>query len=435
MIHSLMNFWWILFFSFTLLGKKIFTLYVQPMKNLLVLFVLFLVLYGFSVEACTSIVISAKNTPDGRPIMWKNRDTDTFQNAIMYFNDGKYNSFGLIDSDDPTGKSIWIGYNSAGFAIMNTASYNLIMNDTIDVKDREGIIMREALMQCASVGEFEVFLKTCKKPMGVETNFGVIDAYGGAAYFEVSNFTCEKLDANDPAIAPMGYIIHTNFSFTGDPNSGSGQIRYKTAEDLFYQAAQQNNLTVRFILQDVSRSLWHSLTKTDLKKSYSDNQAEQKFVNFTYFIPRYFSSSAVAIQGVKTGENADYTTMWTVLGFPLTSVVTPLWLCMGKDQPALVTLTKNGVAPLCDKAIQLKQQLFPIKFNYGENYINVNALYNGKGTGIMQKLKPVDDMIFDKTLKNLEIWRIDKNFKQQLPEFYRFLDQYIIAEYMSLFGI
>ncbi|MFA5972043.1 MAG: carcinine hydrolase/isopenicillin-N N-acyltransferase family protein [Lentimicrobiaceae bacterium] len=405
------------------------------MKNILILLVLLVVLPYLPLDACTSIIISGKNTPDGRPIMWKNRDTDTFQNAIRYFNDGKYTTLGLIDSDDPTGKSIWIGYNSAGFAIMNTASYNLIMKDTVEVKDKEGILMREALMQCATVSEFEIFLNKHKKPLGVETNFGVIDALGGAAYFEVSNFTYKKLDVNNPAIAPMGYIIHTNFSFTGDPNSGSGQIRYETAEDLFYQAAQQNNLTVRFILQDVSRSLRHSLTKTDLKKSYSDNPAEQKFVNFTDFIPRYFSSSAVAIQGVKPGENVEYTTMWTVLGFPLTSVVTPLWLCMGKDQPTLVTLDKNGVAPLCDKAITLKQQLFPIRRTYGENYINVNALYNGEGTGIMQKLKPVDDLIFDEAFKRLDAWRTDKNFKQQIPEFYKFLDQFILAKYMSLFGI
>lgn len=405
------------------------------MKNIIAILVLLTVISDLHVQACTSIIISGKYTPDGRPIMWKNRDTDTYQNAIKYFDDGKYTSIGLIDSDDPAGKSVWIGYNSAGFAIMNTASYNLIMKDTIKVKDQEGILMREALMKCAYVGEFEVFLNNHKKPLGVEANFGVIDANGGAAYFEVTNFSYKKLDVNDPAIAPMGYIIHTNFSFTGDPNSGSGQIRYKTAEDLFYQAAQQNNLNIRFILQDVSRSLWHSLTKTDLKKSLSENAAEQRFVNFTDFIPRYFSSSAVAIQGVKAGENADLTTMWTVLGFPLASVVTPLWLCMGNDQPSMVMLDKNGVAPLCDKAITLKQQLFPIKKSYGENYININALYNGDRTGIMQKLKPVDDMIFDEAFKRLDSWRYNKNFKQEIPEFYRFLDQIISAKYMSLFGI
>jgi len=405
------------------------------MKKLLVVLILIMVSCCLHVDACTSIIISGKHTPDGRPIMWKNRDTDTFQNAIMYFSDGKYTSIGLVDSNDKEGKAIWIGYNSAGFAIMNTVSYNLIMKDTIDVRDREGMLMREALRECASVTEFENFLKNQPKPMGVETNFGVIDALGGAAYFETDNFSFKKLDVNDPGLAPMGYIIHTNFSFTGDPNAGKGQIRYKTAEDLFYQAAQQNKLTVRFILQDVSHSLYHSLTKTDLKKNYSDNPAEQKFVNFTDFIPRYFSSSAVAIQGVKQGENVEYTTMWTILGFPLTSVVTPLWLCMGKDQPSVVTLDRNGVAPLCDKAIQLKQQLFPIKKSYGENYININALYNGAGTGIMQKLKPLEDMIFDEATKKLDSWRNNKNFKQEIPEFYKMLDKAIKEKYQDLFGI
>lgn len=405
------------------------------MKNIIIVLILTIVLFDLPVQACTSIIISGKATPDGRPIMWKNRDTDSFQNAIRCFNDGKYASMGLIDSDDPSGKSVWIGYNSAGFAIMNTVSYNLIMKDTIDLRDREGIIMREALKQCATVDEFEMFLNKHTKPLGVETNFGVIDAIGGAAYFEVNNFSFKKLDVNDPGIAPLGYIIHTNFSFTGDPNRGSGQIRYKTAEDLFYQAAQQKNLTVRFILQDVSRSLWHSLTQTDLKKSFSENPSEQKFKNFTDFIPRYFSASAVAIQGVKPGENVDYTTMWTVLGFPLTSVVTPLWLCVGKDQPQLVTLDKNGVAPLCDKAIALKQNLFPIKKSYGENYININALYNGAGTGIMQKLKPLNDMIFEETNKRLDFWRNNTNFSKEIPEFYKFLDELISAQYMNLFGL
>ena len=204
------------------------------MKNIIIVLILTIVLFDLPVQACTSIIISGKATPDGRPIMWKNRDTDSFQNAIRCFNDGKYTSMGLIDSDDPSGKSVWIGYNSAGFAIMNTVSYNLIMKDTIDLRDREGIIMREALKQCATVDEFEMFLNKHTKPLGVETNFGVIDAIGGAAYFEVNNFSFKKLDVNDPGIAPLGYIIHTNFSFTGDPNRGSGQIRYKTAEDLFY---------------------------------------------------------------------------------------------------------------------------------------------------------------------------------------------------------
>lgn len=407
----------------------------MKMKNILIVSALLFLLPVNRITACTSIIISGKSTPDGRPIMWKHRDTDAFQNAIKYFSDGKYTSIGLIDADDKKGNSIWIGYNSAGFAIMNTASYNLIAKDTVSLKDREGEVMREALKECTNVDEFERFLQQYNKPMGVEANFGVIDAFGGAAYFEVSNFNYKKIDVNDQSVAPLGYVIHTNFSFTGNIAKGSGHIRYKTAEDLFYEAAQQNNLSVRFILQDVSRSLWHSLIKTDLKKSFSSNADERKFVHFTDFIPRYFSTSSVAIQGVKSGENVDFTTMWTVLGFPLTSVVMPLWLCNKSDQPSLVMLNSEGVAPLCDKSLILKKRVFPIYRSYGENYININALYNGVGTGIMQKLKPLEDQIFDLALKKLDVWRNSSDFKKEIPEFYRLIDKEIKQQYLNFFGI
>lgn len=33
-------------------------------------------------SACTSAVVSSKVTPDGRPLLWKNRDTDFMRNHI-----------------------------------------------------------------------------------------------------------------------------------------------------------------------------------------------------------------------------------------------------------------------------------------------------------------------------------------------------------------
>lgn len=40
--------------------------------------------------------------------------------------------------------------------------------------------MRKALRVCKTVQDFEHFLDTLPRPMRVEANFGVIDAYGGA---------------------------------------------------------------------------------------------------------------------------------------------------------------------------------------------------------------------------------------------------------------
>ena len=57
------------------------------------------------------------------------------------------------------------GCNSTGFAIMNSASYNLIDDDSIKFQDQEGILMKIALQQCSSVDEFEMLLKNLPKPI------------------------------------------------------------------------------------------------------------------------------------------------------------------------------------------------------------------------------------------------------------------------------
>ena len=117
------------------------------------------------------------------------------------------------------------------------------------------------------VFDFENMLDTMQKPMGVEANFGVIDAQGGAAYYETDNFNYTKIDANDSKIAPFGYIIRTNYSFTGTPDNGYGYIRYMAANELIYNAVASNNLTPLFIQQNMTRSLQHAHTKTNLKET------------------------------------------------------------------------------------------------------------------------------------------------------------------------
>ena len=50
--------------------------------------------------SCTTAVVSGKYTEDGRPILWKHRDSDFNNNKLMYFTDGKYDYIGLINSED-----------------------------------------------------------------------------------------------------------------------------------------------------------------------------------------------------------------------------------------------------------------------------------------------------------------------------------------------
>jgi uncharacterized lipoprotein NlpE involved in copper resistance len=404
-------------------------------NRIILLLLLTILIYAIPSAACTIAVVSGKCTPDGRPLLWKHRDTDNLQNALMYFTDGKYPFIGLIDAIDSLRESVWIGCNKAGFAIMNSASYNLILKDTIKLKDREGIVMKLALQQCATLEDFERLLQNLPKPLGVEANFGVIDAQGGAAFYEVNNFTYRKLDVNDSTVAPFGYLVHTNYSFTGDQNSGAGHIRFASAEALFHRAFETRNITPRFILQNASRCLKHSLTDVDLAEVGAATTSDTRFTAFEDFIPRYSTSASIVVQGVHTGESTDFAALWTILGSPLTSVVTPVWLGSAPEFPAFLKVSSTGVAPLCDKAMTLKKRLFPIKRSYGERYINIAALINSNGTGILQQLKPLDDKIFDEATKRLEVWRKDGKMGSDVNKFYRWMEETIQAEYARLFNM
>jgi len=74
---------------------------------------------------CTSAIIIGRATPDGRPLMWKHRDTGVENNRVFFAQGSKYSYIGLTNSDDANNSEVWAGTNSAGFCIMNTASFNL----------------------------------------------------------------------------------------------------------------------------------------------------------------------------------------------------------------------------------------------------------------------------------------------------------------------
>ena len=126
-------------------------------------------------HACSSVVISGKVTPDGRPLLWKHRDSDYLQNSVKFFKGEKYSFIAIVNSVEDNPTDVWMGVNSAGFAIMNTQSFNLV--DVAPGEERgaaNGRIMRRALEICATVEDFHHFLDTLAKPSMIEASLGVI---------------------------------------------------------------------------------------------------------------------------------------------------------------------------------------------------------------------------------------------------------------------
>lgn len=386
------------------------------MKGIFFFIVLFLLASAPGAEACTSVIITGKATPDGRPLMWKHRDTEEPFNHIAFFDDGGYSFLGLVNSSQPDG-GVWTGTNETGFTLMNTASFNL-KEDDVKEMDQEGMLMRKALSVCRTTQDFEHFLDTLPRPLRVEANFGVIDANGGAAYYETNNLRYFKKDVNDARLAPEGYLIYTNFSTEGRTGEGLGYIRYASATDIFKEM-QPGGFTPERILQQASRSFYNSQLGIDLKKEeQSPNKRTGWFVEQD-MIPRSETTAAIVIQGVSPGMNPELTTMWTVLGYPPVSVALPLWVKMGEKQPVLVLYNeRDKTAPLCFYASVLKDKVYSLHRGNGQKYLHWQLLWNESGTGYMQQAIQTEDRIFNLYDTRKTAWeknnRLDVNEVREL---------------------
>ncbi len=346
------------------------------MKKFLMATFAIVALLSTDIIACTSAIFTGKCTPDGRPLMWKHRDTGEPNNRVQYFKGEKYTFYALINSPDFFNNEAWTGTNEVGFSIMNTASYNLKDDDVPSkMMDKEGVVMFKALATCRTLKDFEKMLDKYPRPMGVEANFGVIDAEGGAAYYEVNNDSWTKVDVNDPKIAPQGYMVYTNHSNTGRLNEGMGYVRYTNADKIVKeQIARNGAITVQWIMQNLSRTFYHSVLGIDLNK---DKELVDKCNGWFMdqdFIPRKSSTCSIVVEGVKKGETPKNTIMWTILGYPPVGIAVPLMVANGTDVPVFMTAEGTGNAKMCDWVIEKKKEIFPITRGNGNKYLNYYAI-------------------------------------------------------------
>ncbi len=263
---------------------------------------------ALTVRPCTSCISTRVNT-----ILWKHRDTGAPYNflALHPATDSTYEYIALHNQDDTTGEEAWIGMNRAGLAVMNTASYNLAP-DTAVIKDREGFMMTLALKRCATVSDFASLLDSLPSPLGVQANFGVIDATGVAAYFETSDHTVTRFDVTRDTT-----VIRTNYSHSGGSTKRLGMAREKVARHFL---DNRRSLSPTYLTDTLSCSFYDSDSGRDILSGTDTAVADKG-----NFIPRYISTASIAIEAVPSpqGDGSQYI-MWTRLGYPPTSKTYPV---------------------------------------------------------------------------------------------------------------
>lgn len=288
-------------------------------------------LLGGRADACTSVIVSGKARPDGRAIMFKHRDSKAVDNAVARFQGERYAFTGVVNAKwrekaegRGTWPEVWGGINETGFCIMNTATYDLKDDNVPDkMMDREGLLMYRALEICSSVAEFEHFLDTLSRPRGVQTNFGVIDAYGGAAYFEVCNDFCFKYDVNDE---PLGYRVVTNFTQHGDPQKRKGEDRYELARSLM-PAGSSCGWNHSWLINTISRP-------------------ESPILRHVRTV------SVMIMEGVAPGEDPSNAVMWACVGYPTAAPLIPLKVWDRDLTPEWLQAVPSS--EICDKALSIK---------------------------------------------------------------------------------
>jgi hypothetical protein len=204
-----------IFFCF--LNKFFITLHSQTnyfiMKSRIIytLAIIFIFIHSVATFACTTIIISGKATKDGRPLMWKNTDTDISKLSVIHSDNKGYPLLAVVISaatDDKTASS-WFGTNSEGFSIMNTLTYYPPCSVALPAwvkagKDNPALLLRQPGQPNSKIGDMALALREdvydVQKGQGQEyLNFAKVYNKQGTGYMQklapVENYVFETVNA------------------------------------------------------------------------------------------------------------------------------------------------------------------------------------------------------------------------------------------------
>jgi hypothetical protein len=353
---------------------------------------------------CTIGVFSGRVTSDGRPILWKNRDVTNAVQKFCYYprsingGDTTLAFTGNTYSHDTT--RVFMGANEAGFALINANSYNLndYMTDGVD----DGALMRLALERCRTLADFEHILDITSIVGRRDCwNFGAIDAYGNGAIYEAANNYYTKFDVNDPHNENNGWILRVTFSFSGG-DSLDGFARLKRATHLVTNRLRSYPIDIKFILQNLARDLANPYDDPyPLPYNGSQNGRPQGFIlTEDVTINREVTRSLMAIRGVMPGDDPCLTTLYSMIGPPVLSVVFPLWVGAASVPSCL---NFGSSVPMYMQVNQRRQRLYGLGGDIP--YLDSRYLIGKDSIGLFTYTLPLENRILAMTDNYLNAWR------------------------------
>lgn len=281
--------------------------------QILLLLVVALCCYG-RVEGCTAAIVAAKASSEGGTILWKNRDSGNYRTSVRYFNSEKYAYTGVVTTERPDA-GVFCGVNEVGFGIINTATKNLPKNKSLEGTGKRSPFMRDALINCATVDEFEEFVRNYQRGYKFMTNVGVGDAQGGAAFFEIWGDGYCRYDVNK---SERGFDLRGNFSYAGDM---SRIVRGKLRLDaILEQIGDKSKLSAKEC-HEFSRSYYVAGERYDLLND------EKLYVHESKTVTHRLSVGSFAIVCGK------HPRILVAMGYPAACPAIPVWVEAKEEIP------------------------------------------------------------------------------------------------------
>ncbi|MDD3052343.1 MAG: T9SS type A sorting domain-containing protein [Candidatus Cloacimonetes bacterium] len=341
------------------------------------------------VIACTIGVASGNVTQDGRPLIWKARDRYSYQNnRIKYIEDEPYKFVAVVDSID---SYVWMGVNEFGLSVLNSSSYDLQEQRTFG----NGSFIKHALGNCKTVNDFEELLDITNLSGRITyANFGVMDSLGNVAIFEVSHYQYWKFDVSD---SDRGYIIRTNFSENGGGDEGLD--RYIRSTNIIEELIRGNELSyqnvLKYQLRDFSDSNSQEI-EIPFESQYQLNEP-YGFFDTQYSISGYETVSATVIRGVFSEEPSYFTTMYTILGHPATSVAFPYFPTGQTSEFSC----NDSISVLMEYSLNNRSKLF----SYTDRKYIDSFLLRSENSNFLEDLYNLEEEILLESENQLNIWR------------------------------
>lgn len=334
--------------------------------------------------ACTIGIVTASASNDGKARIFKSRDIPSLNVAHRRTN-YPINYIGVGNTT-----SIFMGVNEKGFAIVNSLSEDLRPR-TWD----NSYTLEYALGHCQTLQQFEALLDSTNiTERNTITNYAVMDMFGRVAIYEVAQTSYQKFVTDD-------YLVRTNYSETGGGTNGVN--RRVRAERILADLMLEDKLDTKHIMQKLQRDLVNEDNRPYRfpfnRYYYSSNYQLNKpfaFIHTEESIARQTNGSACVIEQALRLSNPHYTTMFTALGYPVTSVAVPLMPFV--DLPDITTQSNPLIY---NKVTELKQ----LVVDGVDNFLNSYLLINDNNTGLWSKSFALEDSIITNHHRNQITWR------------------------------